>query len=408
MTTTAPISTASFLAAAERHHQSFMDLLSGFVNIDSGSTNPDGVDELGRHVAGLLASRGWTVGFHELPPYGTDDDGAPKVAGHLLEARLAGSNPDGPTIMLMAHLDTVFEVGEAARRPFSIDGTTAHGPGCSDDKAGIASAIVAADVLAELGVDGYRELVILCTPDEELGSPASRETVEQLARDGVDVALCLEAARANGDIVQVRKGIADVVVSVTGRAAHAGIEPEKGIHAALQVARTVVDLQALNGRWDGVTVNCGVVEAGRRPNIVPEHGRIEVDLRAWTTDAFEEALAEVRRIATTPFVDGVEVDVTIAAQAPPMEATPVTDVLVEWTVGIAAELGFDLAAARTGGAADANTTASVGVPTLDGLAPIGGDDHSPSEWLDLTSVTPRVALLAALVARLATDGVPTA
>ncbi len=385
------------LVAARR--DDYIGLLSAMVAIDSGSHNAVGVRRLADHVSAILDARGWDVTLHDLAPVDVD------AVGPLLEARIAGRDPSGPTVLMMAHLDTVFDTGEAARRPFSIEGTIAHGPGVCDDKSGIAAAIIAGDALQEIGLDGIAELVLVCTPDEEIGSPSSREALAEIARS-CDVALCLEAARANGDIVSARKGAADLEIAITGRAAHAGIEPERGIHAALQAAHTIVELQALNGRWDGVTVNCGVVSAGRRPNIIPDAGRVEVDLRAWTGEVFDEALAEVTRVATTAYVAGVEVVVRTISSSPPMERTPVVAALVERVVADAAAMGFEVTDAATGGAADANTTASIGVPTIDGLGPIGGDDHAPSEWLDLDSIVPRVALLASLVATIGRDGMP--
>jgi glutamate carboxypeptidase len=148
-----------------------------------------------------------------------------------------------------------------------------------------------------------------------------------------------------------------------------------------------------------VTVNAGVVRGGTRPNVVPERCEMEVDLRAATVDAFDAAAAEVERLAGSPTVEGVMVSVRRTAGHPPMEKTDASARLVALAVGIAGELGFALRDAATGGASDANTTAALGIPTIDGLGPVGGDDHSVDEWLDLESVVPRTALLAALIAR---------
>jgi glutamate carboxypeptidase len=227
--------------------------------------------------------------------------------------------------------------------------------------------------------------------------------VQRIAQDA-DTALCLECARANGDIVVARKGCVDLVVEIEGRAAHAGIEPEKGINAALDAAQTTVALQALNGRWPGVTVNVGVLRAGTRPNVVAPDARLEVDVRATTLATFDDAVAEVERVAGTPYVDGIRKQVRRVSLHPPMERTPAGDALAATALGLAARLGIATAPCTTGGAADANTTSAMGVPTLDGLGPVGGDDHAPTEWLDLASVVPRVTLLAALVLELSAPG----
>jgi glutamate carboxypeptidase len=238
----------------------------------------------------------------------------------------------------------------------------------------------------------------VANPDEEIGSPFSTHHIRRLVAEH-DVALVLECARANGDIVSARKGIADAEVALTGRAAHAGIEPEKGRHAILAAARQVELLQALNGRWPGVTVNVGVIAGGTRPNVVPAACRYEVDLRAADTAAFEAAWATLEKIVVAPIPDGTTAILRRVAHHPPMERTAATARLVALASAIAGELGFELHDAATGGASDANTTAAAGLPTLDGLGPIGGDDHSDDEWLDLASVVPRTALLASLIDR---------
>jgi glutamate carboxypeptidase len=212
------------------------------------------------------------------------------------------------------------------------------------------------------------------------------------------VCFVLEGARENGDIVSARKGVADFSIQITGRAAHAGVEPERGRSAILQAAHTAIKLHELNGRWPGVTVNVGVIGGGIRPNVVAERCDLRVDVRAPAVAAFEEAVAAVRSLAQDRYVPDVQVEITSDAGFPPMEKTDATGILVEKARRIADELGFVLADAATGGASDANPVAGLGVPTLDGLGPIGGADHAPGEWLDLDSVVPRMTLLAGLIA----------
>jgi glutamate carboxypeptidase len=235
----------------------------------------------------------------------------------------------------------------------------------------------------------------VANPDEEIGSPFSTPRVRALVAEH-DAALVLECARANGDIVSARKGVADLHLRFEGRAAHAGVEPEKGRSAVLAAARAVVALHALNGRWPGVTLN-----AGTRPNVVAAECLVKLDVRGVHADEFEAAQAEVSRIVGEPAVDGVTTGVERIAFHPPMEPSPANRRLAELAVTVAGELGFELRHTTTGGASDANTTSAAGLPTLDGLGPIGGDDHSADEWLDLSSVVPRTAMLAALIARAA-------
>jgi glutamate carboxypeptidase len=254
--------------------------------------------------------------------------------------------------------------------------------------------------LAALQASGMRPSVtFVANPDEEIGSIFSKRHIQRLA-PAHDATLVLECARANGDIVSARKGIADLEISFNGRAAHAGVEPEKGRSAILAAAHQVIALHQLNGRWPTVTVNAGVIEGGTRPNVVAAACRLQVDLRAANQGAFDQARAEVERLIAASPIDGVGAELRQLAMHPPFEKTPATGRMAELAIAIAGDLGFALTDAATGGASDANTTAALGVPTLDGLGPVGGDDHSADEWLDLSSVAPRMTLLAQLIARI--------
>jgi glutamate carboxypeptidase len=361
----------------------FLAELEALVNIDCGSYTPDGVNRVADFVADTLRELGADI----------ERRGDTRL-GDLVIGRLAG---EGPRILLIGHMDTVFDPGTAAERPYRTHAGRAFGPGVTDMKAGLLAGLHAIGALAEAGA--RPAITFVANPDEEIGSPFSTPVIRELApaHDAVGV---LECARANGDVVSARKGVADFHLEVVGRAAHAGVEPEKGRSAILEAAHLVLALQALNGRWPTVTVNAGVIRGGTRPNVVPERCELHVDLRAATADAFDAAAAEVERLATSPTIDGVSVSVRRSAGHPPMEKTEASGRLVALAVQLAGELGFELNDAATGGASDANTTAALGVPTLDGLGPVGGDDHSVDEWLDLGSVVPRTTLLAGLIDRI--------
>jgi glutamate carboxypeptidase len=364
--------------------------LERLVNIDCGSYTPEGVNAVADVVAERLGGLGAEV---ERIGGGTAPNGA--RLGDTVVGRLAG---EGPRLLLIGHMDTVFDAGTAAARPYRVEGERALGPGVSDMKGGLLAGLTALAVLHDAG---HRPSVtFVANPDEEIGSPASGPVIRALAAEH-DAALVLECARANGDIVSARKGIADIAFTVHGRAAHAGIEPEKGRSAVLAAARLVEGIQALNGRWPTVTANVGVIAGGTRPNVVAETCRIEVDLRAATVAEFTEAGAVVRRMAAEPKVPDTTVTEQVIASHQPWERSRGTARLADLAQEIGGELGFKVRDAATGGASDANTTAAAGLPTLDGLGPIGGDDHAPPEWLDLLSVVPRTALLAGLMARIA-------
>lgn len=370
--------------------------LADLVSLDSGSYSPDGVNRVADWTQRRLKRLGFTVERITPPPSGG------RRFGDVLVARRHGSltaAEGGARILLAAHMDTVFEDGTAEQRPFGLAGRLAHGPGVSDNKGGLLAGLTALEILDEAGIDEYAELVLLATPDEEIGSPASRPHTEAVAR-GADFALALECARENGDVVTARKGVADFRLTVTGRAAHAGIEPERGANAALTAAHLVVTLQELNGRWDGVTVNVGVVRAGTRTNIVCPEAQLTVEVRASRGADIADVRAAIEEAAARPSVEGTTVEVEQLDLCPPLEETPASLQMYEQARLIGAELGIDLGRCATGGVGDANLISGTGVPVLDGLGPVGGADHTPQEWLDTGTVPHRTALLAALVAAL--------
>jgi glutamate carboxypeptidase len=265
-------------------------------------------------------------------------------------------------------------------------------------KGGLLLGFFAVEVLQEAGFGGFGSLTYVCNPDEEIGSPWSREVIRAEA-GRADVGFVLEGARENGDVVSARKGVSDFRIGIHGRAAHAGVEPDRGRSAILEAAHKTVALHELNGRWPGVTVNVGVVHGGTRTNVVADRCTIEVDVRSPSEETLAAAEAEVERIARTHTVADVAAEISGGAWHRPMEKSPATARLAALATDVANELGFDLRDAATGGASDANTISAAGVPTLDGLGPVGGDDHGPKEWLDLASVVPRMSLLSGLLSR---------
>jgi len=271
----------------------------------------------------------------------------------------------------------------------------------SDMKAGLLSGLYALHALHEVGGSEpdwlpVGRLTYIVNSDEEIGSPSSTPVIRRLAADA-DVAFVLESARANGDIVSARKGMMHIRSIITGRAAHAGVEPQKGRSALLEAAHKTVALHQLNDRWEGVSINVGAIHGGSRPNIVPDEAVLTLDMRARTLDEQDEAESAVREILSSSTVPDTSTAVEIIAHSRPMERSAAAAGLVERAVGIAAALGFELRDTATGGASDANTTAAEGVPSIDGLGPIGGGDHTPFEYIELDSIVPRTTLLAELL-----------
>ncbi len=379
-------------AAIRADEPAYLADLERLVNTDCGSYTPDGVDRVGAFVAGFMRSTGATV---ELRP-----DPAGRLGGTVIGTWRGDSA--GPRLLLIGHMDTVFDPGTAAERPFAIRDGVATGPGVTDMKSGLLAGLYALKALVASGPLPFERLTYVANPDEEIGSISSSPHIRAIAADS-DACLVLECARANGDIVSSRKGILDARVTIHGRAAHAGVEPEKGRSAILAAADLVTRLHGLNGRWDGVTVNVGVIGGGTRPNVVAERCSLEVDVRAVRRSDLEAAEAAIRSL-----LDGLSVPDTTAELEPmarwwPMEKLARSGRLVEHAQAIAGRLGFEVHDAATGGASDANTTSGMGVPSIDGLGPIGGMDHSPAEYLEVASIVPRTALLAGLILAIGRD-----
>ncbi len=375
----------------------YLEDLASLVNVDCGSYAKAGVDRVGRWTGRFLERLDAEVTYHPHP-----------TLGDTVVGEIAGAS-GGPRVLLIGHLDTVFPDGTARERPFRIANGRAYGPGVTDMKSGLLTGLYGILALLALGEEDaaavpFERLTFVANPDEEIGSPSSSSIIRELALDS-DACFVLECARANGDIVSSRKGTLDLRMTVRGRAAHAGVEPEQGRNAIVEAAHQILALDALNGRWPGVTCNAGVIEGGTRPNVVPEQTRLEVDLRATTREGLEAAEAAVRQIAAATTVPDTTVALEEMARHWPMEKLERSGRLVAHARALANRLGFAVQDTATGGASDANTTAGLGVPTLDGLGPIGGSDHSPLEYLEIDSIVPRTTLFAGLLLAVARDPV---
>lgn len=385
-------------SAAVRSVPGFIEDLEHLVGIDSGSYTKDGVDEVGGWVTTRLEALGGAVTRHQDVRLGDTIEG-------VFESASAG-----PTVLMLGHLDTVFEAGTVAERPFAIRAGRAFGPGVNDMKGGLLVGLHALAIIRDLAASvspataasgsaswlPVRRLVFLANSDEEIGAPSSEAIIRQHAAKS-DVALVYEAARANGDIVSARKGQLNLRLHITGRAAHAGVEPEAGSSAVLEAAHAVIAIDRLRGCFPGLSANTGVIRGGTRSNIVPNHAVIDLDVRSMTRSDLVAVEAAIREVAAHPTVAGVVTRVEVESRLMPMEPTTASRRLVKNALAIASELGLQISHAATGGGSDGNTVGSMGVPTLDGLGPVGGADHAPGEYIELESIAPRVALTAALL-----------
>jgi glutamate carboxypeptidase len=375
------------LSAAVQHLDgalpAYLADLEELVNIDSGTFDKVGVDL----VAEVLRSRYALMGA-ELEVFPHDS------LGDSFSATFQGTGAHN--VLLVGHTDTVFSPGTALERPFRIDGERAHGPGVADMKAGDVSIIYALQAIMAQDCRPFRRLTVVHNSDEEIGSPSSRELIRAKASEA-DAVFVLEAGRENGDIVSARKGIAECRLHVHGRSAHAGVNHERGHSAVLELSHLIVALEGLNGIIPGVTLNVGRVDAGERVNVVPDHAFAHFEVRAFEAENLERALERVEELARQRTVSGTRAELQTSIEHQPMHRSPESQRLVGRAQSLAERIGFTIRDTRTGGASDGNTAAAAGRPVLDGLGPIGGQAHSPDEYIHVPSIVPRTALLTGLI-----------
>lgn len=373
-------------AAAERGLHRYLVDLELFVNLDSGTHDRALVQRAGLLAATWFEQAGCTVEW-----IASSD---PALADTYLARKLGGG---ARKIVLLGHHDTVWAAGTADERPFRIEGDSAYGPGVSDMKSGVLLGAYAIDLLRELGLDDVGEIVFVGNPDEEVGSPTSRAVIEREASNA-DLVLVLEPGRAPGAVLTSRKGVGMYRLHATGVSAHAGARPEEGRSAVLDLAHKTIALHALTNFESGTTVNVGVVTGGTRRNVVPAEAELLVDLRVVTAAEAVRADAAIRDIAATAHVEGVTVELSGGMNRPPLEQAPGTAEALFVARCIVDGLGLTFEEATSGGGSDGNFTAPLGVPTLDGLGPVGGGAHALHEWIELSSLADRMALVGGLIA----------
>lgn len=347
--------------------------LERFVNTESPSLNNERLDESARVLAEII----------------TEVTGnAPTIISTDRGPHVHWKGSEQTNVLLVGHHDTVFPLGEVAKRPFSRDGDIARGPGIFDMKAGIIQAIHALSAIP----DSYH-IEMLITADEEVGSYASRELIEQRAL-ATGAVLVLEPSADGGALKIARKGVGTFRVDISGRASHAGLEPEKGINALIELAAQVQRIAAIANPEMGTTVTPTVASAGTTENVVPAMAQIVVDVRVAVLEEKERVERELG--ALTPTVDGATITVSGSINRPPMHESSSTE-LFEVALRIATEMNIEgITGVAVGGGSDGNFTAALGIPTLDGLGAVGGGAHADSEHVLIGRMGERAALLAGL------------
>lgn len=375
-----------WLATAQRHSGSLFAQLEQLVRIESPTSDKAGNDLAARLAGEEFAHLGGVVAFD------------PQV--HFGDHVVASWPGTGPHVLIIGHLDTVWPVGTLARMGYTERAGRIYGPGVLDMKGGVAATIIALRMLRDEARWPVRPVRVLLNTDEERGSPSSRPRIESEARGAAHVIVMEPGHGPEGALKTRRKGLGEFKLTVTGRAAHAGVAPEQGISAVHEMAHQILRIQGLADPPNGSSVNVGIVSGGSARNTVPAHAQAIIDVRG--ADRAQCARLESALRSLSPVIEGARLTVEGGFHRPPLERTPEIAAMVARVLGIAREMGVTVAEDQTlfGGGSDANLTAAMGVPTIDGLGAIGGHPHAEGEYIVSGELVNRAALLARALADL--------
>lgn len=375
--------TKQLLNYLHQQQEAMRELLEQLVNAESPSTVPAAQHRILSILQNTLEQRNYRV----------QSISGRQTGGHLL-AIPRDRQPHQPTQLLLGHCDTVWDLGTLEKMPFLVRQGKVYGPGCYDMKAGLVLLIFAIEAIQAAELRPTVAPVIFINSDEEIGSHESTKHIKRLAQNA-DRALVLEPSLGpTGKLKTARKGVGRFTIRVIGRAAHAGLEPEKGASAILELSFVIQKLFALNNPEAGITVNVGTIDGGIRSNVVAPESQAEVDVRVLHQDDAKQIEAAI--LGLQPTIPGTQLLIEGRIGRPPMERTPRNRVLWHMAQIAAADLGLDLDEGTAGGGSDGNTT-SLYTPTLDGLGPVGEDAHAPGEMIYLEQMVERSALLARLL-----------
>jgi glutamate carboxypeptidase len=373
----------------KRQEASMVKMLGMFVRSESPSHDKKAVDRFGTLVAAEWRKRGAKLNVLATA----------KRGNHLrAEICLGQGREPKRQIMVLGHLDTVYPLGTLAKMPFRISAGRAWGPGTFDMKGGLVLALFAVDALKAAGITPAKKLVFLWTSDEEIGSESSRRAITSEARRS-DAVLVLEPSFGrDGRLKTARKGVGTAEIIVTGRSAHAGVDPEKGVNAVHELALQIERLMKVANPARGITVQATVVTGGTVSNVIPDYARAEVDIRFWQATDGPELNRKLRSLR--PISKGARLEIRGGTNRPPLERTAAVRTLFRHAQELMRDMGLALGEASTGGGSDGSFTAALGVPTLDGLGAVGDFPHGPGEHVLIGALPERAALLAGLLASL--------
>lgn len=358
----------------QSQQKDMLQRLLKWVEMESPTTDKASVDLFGEEVAATLGDLGMSIDFDMQP-----------VRGNHLVARWIGK---GPRVLLIGHLDTVWELGTLAKMPAQVEGDIARGPGIFDMKAGIVIGLYALQSLRENGLH-HSNLTWILNSDEEEGSETSRELIEREARDCV-AALVLEPSGPDNGIKTRRRGVGQFEIRAYGRAAHAGVEPEKGVSAIEELSRQVLEVQSWNRERPGISANVGLIRGGTRSNVIPAEAQATVDVRCDSTEDMEWLRQRFRGLQPKHPEARIQVEGDI--DRPPLERG-ITLGLYQQAAAISDSFGYRVREFWTGGGSDGNFTGALGIPTLDGLGAEGAGAHADHEHILVSSLPRRANLL---------------
>lgn len=367
----------------EANEADLIEMCDELVSIESPSNDPVATRVILEHLAHEFSHLDYQ---YRLSP-------ADRSGGYLY-ARPRHHRRRTPMQLILGHVDTVWPIGTLAERPWRVNGTEIHGPGVFDMKAGIVQILFALRTLQDLDVELPATPLVLFNSDEEIGSRESRVVIDRLSRIVTRAFVCEPGLGPGGALKTARKGLAKYTVTVHGRAAHAGLDPDSGASAILELSSVIQHLFALNDRDRDITVNVGTIEGGIQANVIAPRSQAVVDVRVLDHNDAQYIDAAIRSIE--PVTDGTSITVSGGFGRPPMVRTARNGVLFTKAQRIGEMLGMKISEVTAGGGSDGNTT-SQHTATLDGLGIIGDGAHAPSERIDIRNLVPRTALLASLL-----------
>lgn len=380
------IDTDRVLAAVGRYEKEMMAFIETVVNQDSPSTSKELCDAVGLIYADRAREFGYDVKLDAQERYGDNVVACYPVAD-------PGRRP---RVLLIGHMDTVFETDTTSERPFTTDGTNAYGPGIYDMKTGLVIGLYAVKCAIEMADTWRTPITFIFNTDEEPGSPCSRDVIEREA-PAHDLALILEPGQDGPALTVGRKGVGIFEVTTEGRAAHAGVEPEKGVNSIVDLSARIARIAALADPRTGTTVNVGVVSGGTQPYVVPSRATCRIDVRVPTIAEQHRIETGLAAIVAEPGVPDARCTLTGNFHRPPFEPTEASDAYIRRLQAIADSMGYSISAEVSGGASDGNLTARAGIPTIDGLGAQGGYAHRPDEFIEIVSIAKKTAILCGLL-----------